>query len=85
MLTYRKKFLSLFSKLKLNCQFIIDDISWPPYLRDSKRNNFNCELNNSKTFTKVLEINYANFEKIKVYSSFIGSGSARMIKKSNDQ
>ena len=42
-------------------------------------------MNNSETFTKVLEINYANFEKIEVYFSFIGSGSARMIKKSNDQ
>ena len=37
-------------------------------------------MNNSETFTKVLEINYANFEKIEVYFSFIGSGSAKIIK-----
>ncbi len=42
-------------------------------------------MNNSETFTKVLEINYANFEKIEVYFSFIGSGSAKIIKKSNDR
>ena len=80
-----KIFYHYFPKLKLNGQFIIDDISWIPYLRDAKRNNFNCEMNNSETFTKVLEINYANFEKIEVYFSFIGSGSAKIIKKSNDR
>lgn len=80
-----KIFYHYFSKLKLNGQFIIDDISWIPYLSDAKRNNFNCEINNKETFEKILEIYYANIDKIEVYFSFIGSGSAKIIKKSSDE
>ena len=80
-----KIFYHYFPKLKLNGQFLIDDISWIPYLADAKRNNFNCEINNNETFEKILEINYANIENMEVYFSFLGSGSAKIIKKSENE
>ena len=49
-----------YPKLKLNGQFIIDDVSWIPYLKDAKRNSFNCERNNNETFERIMEINYGN-------------------------
>ena len=73
-----------YPKLKLNGQFIIDDISWVPYLKDAKRNSFNCERNNNETFERIMEINYGNSQNIELYFSFIGSGLAKIIKRSNN-
>ena len=73
-----------YPKLKLNGQFIIDDVSWIPYLKDAKRNSFNCERNNSETFERIMEINYKNSQNMELYFSFIGSGLAKIIKRSND-
>ena len=73
-----------YPKLKLNGQFIIDDVSWVPYLKDAKRNNFNCERNNNETFERIMEINYGNSKNLELYFSFIGSGLAKIIKRSND-
>ena len=73
-----------YPKLKLNGQFIIDDVSWIPYLKDAKRNSFNCERNNNETFERIMEINYGNSRNLELYFSFIGSGLAKIIKRSND-
>ena len=73
-----------YPKLKLNGQFIIDDVSWVPYLKDTKRNSFNCERNNNETFERIMEINYGNSKNLELYFSFIGSGLAKIIKRSND-
>ena len=73
-----------YPKLKLNGQFIIDDVSWVPYLKDAKRNSFNCERNNNETFERIMEINYGNSKNLELYFSFIGSGLAKIIKRSND-
>ena len=72
-----------FSKLKKDCFFFIDDISWLPYVQDNYRNNFNCEINNKETFYMLLEILRSNRENIDIYFSFIGSGMCKIIKKSD--
>ena len=51
-----------------------------PYLKDSERDNFNCEINNLETFEKLLNILKVNTIKFDLYFSFIGSGMARIIK-----
>ena len=56
-----------YPKLKLNGQFIIDDVSWVPYLKDAKRNSFNCERNNNETFERIMEINYGNSKNLELY------------------
>ncbi len=67
--------------LKENGKFIIDDISWLPYLKMKKRNNFNCEINNQETFERILEIHSENNENFDLYFSFTGSGMAKLVKK----
>jgi predicted O-methyltransferase YrrM len=73
-----------YPKLNLNGQFIIDDVSWIPYLKDEKRNSFNCERNNNETYERIMEINYGNSKNQELYFSFVGSGLAKIIKRSND-
>ena len=70
-----------FSKLKKDCFFFIDDISWLPYVKDNYRNNFNCEINNKETFYMLLEILRSNRENVDIYFSFIGSGMCKIVKK----
>jgi len=72
-----------FSKLKKDCFFFIDDISWLPYVKDNYRNNFNCEINNKETFYMLLEILRSNRENVDIYFSFIGSGMCKIIKKND--
>ena len=75
-----KIFYYYYSKLKKGGSFFFDDISWLPYLKDSERDNFNCEINNLETFEKLLNILKVNTIKFDLYFSFIGSGMARIIK-----
>jgi predicted O-methyltransferase YrrM len=70
-----------FSKLKIGGFFFIDDISWLPYLKNSQRNNFYCEINNKETFGKLLDIYNSNQRNIDIYFSFISSGMCKIIKK----
>ena len=62
----------------------IDDISHLPYLKNSKRNNFYCEINNQETHKMLLEVYSENMENIDMSFSFISSGLA-IIKKKNNQ
>ena len=55
-----------------------------PYLKNKKRNNFNCEINNQEIFNKILEIKSENDDLIEFIFSFIGSGSAKNNKKKPD-
>ena len=51
--------------LKKGGYFFIDDISWLPYLKNSYRDNFWCEINNKETFNVILDIysdNTSNFD-----------------------
>ena len=79
-----KIFYHYFSKLKINGLFFIDDISWLPYLKNEKRNNFYCEINNKETFDRILSIFQRNQENIDVSFSFISSGMCMIKKKKNN-
>jgi len=63
--------------------FVFDYISWIPYLKNKRRNNFNCEINNQEIFYKILEINSENEDLFDLFFSFKGSGSAKIIKTSD--
>lgn len=74
-----------YSKLKVGGYFIIDDISWLPYVLDNYRNNFHCEINNRESFFKLLKINRSNNENFDLHFSFVGSGLAKIIKLNSNQ
>ena len=70
-----------YKHLKKGGYFFIDDVSWVPYLKNSYRDNFWCEVNNKETFTKIVNIyseNYLNFD---LEFTFISSGFAAIKKK----
>ena len=79
-----KIFFHYFKMLKIGGIFFIDDISWLPYLKMNKRNNFYCEVNNKETFDKIIEIYNSNDEKFDVTFSFVSAGMCKIIKKKDD-
>lgn len=80
-----KIFFYYFKKLNINGLFVIDDISHLPYLKGSKRDNFNCEINNQETFDKLLEILSTNKKNMNLFFSFRDSGLAKIIKISDNE
>ncbi len=76
-----KIFYHYFNYLKISGIFFIDDISWLPYLKNSKRDNFYCEINNKETFEKLLEIYNSNQDKFDIFFTFISSGMCKIVKK----
>ena len=76
-----KIFYHYFNYLKINGIFFIDDISWLPYLKNSKRDNFYCEINNKETFERLLEIYNSNQDKFDIFFTFISSGMCKIVKK----
>ena len=76
-----KIFYYYFKKLKINGLFYIDDISWLPYLKNSERNNFYCEINNRETFERLLNIYASNEENFDIEFSFQSSGMCKIRKK----
>jgi len=77
-----KIFYHYYTKLKVNGYFLIDDISWLPYVKKSEKDQFFMEINNEETFCKILEIFYSNRENFDLEFSFVGTGVAK-IKKLN--
>tara|TARA_A100001035_G_scaffold162339_1_gene128441 strand:- start:880 stop:1509 length:630 start_codon:yes stop_codon:yes gene_type:complete len=71
-----------FDKLKIGGLFFIDDTSWLPYIKNSKRDNFYCEINNKETFDKLLEIYNVNFDRFDINFDFTSSGVCKIFKKS---
>ena len=63
--------------LKKNGLFIIDDISWVPYLKISWRDNFNGETENRKTFELLIDIFLTNQSNITLDFTFATSGLAK--------
>ena len=57
--------------LNINGYFFIDDISHLPYLKNKKRNNFYCEINNKETFEMILNIFSCNTENFDLNFSFV--------------
>jgi len=79
-----KIFYNYFDMLKQNGLFIIDDISWIPYLKNSWRDNFNPETENRKTFELLLDIFLTNQNNISLDFTFTTSGLAKIKKISNE-
>jgi predicted O-methyltransferase YrrM len=80
----KKLFYEYYPLLNTNGYIFIDDISHLPYLKNSQRDNFYCEINNQETLKMLLEIYSENKENIDLSFSFISSGLA-IIKKKNNQ
>ena len=76
-----KIFYQYFDYLNVEGIFFIDDISWLPYLKNYKRDNFYCEINNKETFEKLLHIYNFNQEKFDIFFTFISSGMCKIVKK----
>ena len=77
-----KIFYYYFDKLKIGGLFYIDDISWLPYIKNSQRDNFYCEINNKETFDRLLEIYNVNFDRFDINFDFTSSGACKIFKKS---
>ncbi len=71
--------------LEIGGYIFIDDISHLPYLKNSERNNFYCEINNQETFNKIIQIYKNNELNIDLNFSFISSGLAIIKKKRDDR
>jgi predicted O-methyltransferase YrrM len=73
-----------YSKLNVGGYFFIDDISQIPYLKDKERNSFYCEINNTETNQRILEIYNNNTDLFDLSFSYISSGLA-IIKKNKEK
>ena len=60
--------------IKVGGYIFIDDISHLPYLKDKKRNNFYCEVNNKETFKTIISIYSGNTDKFDLSFTFYSSG-----------
>jgi len=79
-----KIFYAYYDKLKNGGFFFIDDVSHIPYLKEKKRNNFYCEINNRETYNKILDIYNGNSDLFDLSFNFKSSGLA-IIKKKSDE
>ena len=79
-----KIFYNYFDMLKKNGLFIIDDISWVPYLKNSWRDNFTVETENRKTFELLIDIFLTTQSNITLDFKFDTSGLAKIKKISNE-
>ena len=59
----------------------IDDISHLPYLKNKRRDNFYCEINNKETFDLLISIYSENTENFDLSFTFVSSGLAIIKKK----
>ena len=60
--------------IKVNGYLFIDDISHLPYVKNSSRESFYCEVNNKETFNRILEIYKQNQNNFDLEFCFISSG-----------
>lgn len=79
----RKILYNYYELVKKDGYIFIDDISHLPYVKNSIRENFYCEVNNKETFQKILEIYMNNEENFDLEFSFISSGLSIIKKKTN--
>jgi len=78
-----KIFYEYYKMLKNGGYFFIDDISHMPYLKENKRNNFYCEINNKETYDRILDIYNNNSDLFDLSFTFKSSGLAIIKKNSN--
>ena len=74
-------FFHYYNKLKVGGLFIIDDISWLLYTKNSKHDHFFKEVNNHETFKKILDIYNSNQDKFDIHFNFCDTGTVKIIKK----
>ena len=76
-----KKILYFYYKfLKVNGRVFMDDINWLPYVKNSFKESEYSEVINRKTFSKLLEVYFSNFENIQIEFNFNGTGNANILK-----
>jgi predicted O-methyltransferase YrrM len=80
-----KIFRYYYPKIKTGGFYIIDDICWLPYVKGNYRDNFGCEIANLETYKRLLEIYYKNTENFDLEFSFVGSGLAKIKKKTDNE
>ena len=71
-------------KIKIGGFYIIDDICWLPYVKGNYRDNFGCEMANLETYKRLIEVYYKNTENFDLEFSFVGSGLAKIKKKTDN-
>ena len=79
-----KIFKYYYSYLNKNGLFIVDDISWLPYVKSNYFDNFYCEINNKETFDKLLNIYNKNLKNFELSFFFKDTGTA-IIEKLNEE
>jgi hypothetical protein len=79
-----KIFYYYYPKLAVGGYFLIDDISWLPYVKGSEKEQFYMERNHEESFNRVLEIFYSNRDNFDLEFSFIGTGVAKINKLNNN-
>jgi predicted O-methyltransferase YrrM len=77
-------FFHYYNKLKVGGLFIIDDISWLLYTKNSKHDHFFKEVNNHETFKKILDIYDSNQDKFDIHFNFCDTGAAKIIKRKQE-
>jgi len=80
-----KILIAYFDNLKVKGYFIIDDISWIPYLENNKHDHFYKEINNKKTFESLLQIYSLNSNTIDIKFNLTDTGSVFITKLKNEK
>jgi predicted O-methyltransferase YrrM len=79
-----KIFYYYYPKLSQDGYFLVDDISWLPYVKESEKEQFYMERNHEESFNRILEIFYSNRDNFDLEFSFIGTGAAKITKLNNN-
>ena len=80
-----KILIEYFDNLKEGGYFIIDDISWVPYLKKNLHDHFYKEVNNKETFESLLQIYSLNFNVMDIKFNFADTGSVIITKLKNNK
>ena len=80
-----KIFRYYYPKIKTGGFYIIDDICWLPYVKGNYRDSFGNEMANLETYKRLLEVYYKNTENFDLEFSFVGSGLAKIKKKTDNE
>lgn len=79
-----KIFYHYYPKLSEGGYFLVDDISWLPYVKESEKDQFYMERNHEESFNRILEIFYSNRDNFDLEFSFTGTGAAKITKLNNN-
>ena len=80
-----KILISYFDSLKKDGYFIIDDVSWIPYLKNNEHDHFYKEINNKETFENLLQIYSLNSSTMDIKFNLTNTGSVVITKLKNEK